>query len=171
MKFGYFCNTTNWTHKPYYELLDETKEITEYCDQNDWDSIWYTEHHFNHEGMESCTNPLMMGADAALLCHFKTNLYIVLTGRDFLESVRRYLVARVGTSLQTLPKRSLDLLRRQVSEKQLLHDIDCRIMIFTKVETFGFNHDRLIKSLRIQKRSWIHAQLLTAFKCDLLHIM
>ena len=65
MKFGYFCNTTNWDHKPYTQLLDETKEITEYCDKNDWDSIWYTEHHFNHEGMESCTNPLMMGVDAA----------------------------------------------------------------------------------------------------------
>ena len=65
MKFGYFCNTTNWTHKPYDQLLDETREITEYCDQNKWNSIWYTEHHFNHEGMESCTNPLMMGADAA----------------------------------------------------------------------------------------------------------
>ena len=65
MKFGYFCNTTNWTHKPYYELLDETREITEYCDQNKWNSIWYTEHHFNHEGMESLTNPLMMGVDAA----------------------------------------------------------------------------------------------------------
>ncbi len=65
MKFGYFCNTTNWTHKPYHQLLDETKEITEYCDQNKWNSIWFTEHHFNHEGMESCTNPLMLGADAA----------------------------------------------------------------------------------------------------------
>ena len=65
MKFGYFCNTTNWTHKPYHQLLDETKEITEYCDKNKWNSIWFTEHHFNHEGMESCTNPLMLGADAA----------------------------------------------------------------------------------------------------------
>ena len=65
MKFGYFCNTTNWTHKPYYQLLDETKEITEYCDKNNWNSIWFTEHHFNHEGMETCTNPLMMCADAA----------------------------------------------------------------------------------------------------------
>ena len=65
MKFGYFCNTTNWTHKPYHKLLDETREITEYCDQGDWNSIWYTEHHFNHEGMESLTNPLMMGVDAA----------------------------------------------------------------------------------------------------------
>ena len=65
MKFGYFCNTTNWKHKPYEQLLDETKEITTYCDENNWNSIWYTEHHFNHEGMESCTNPLMMCADAA----------------------------------------------------------------------------------------------------------
>ena len=65
MNFGYFCNTTNWTHKPYHKLLDETREITEYCDQGDWNSIWYTEHHFNHEGMESLTNPLMMGVDAA----------------------------------------------------------------------------------------------------------
>ena len=65
MKFGYFCNTTNWTHKPYDKLLDETREITEYCDKSKWDSIWYTEHHFNHEGMESLTNPLMMGVDAA----------------------------------------------------------------------------------------------------------
>ena len=65
MKFGYFCNTTNWTHKPYHKLLDETKQITEYCDQNSWNSIWFTEHHFNHEGMEACTNPLMMCTDAA----------------------------------------------------------------------------------------------------------
>ena len=65
MKFGYFCNTTNWNKKSYTQLLDETREIAEYCDQNNWDSIWYTEHHFNHEGMESCTNPLMMCADAA----------------------------------------------------------------------------------------------------------
>ena len=47
MKFGYFCNTTNWTHKPYHQLLDETKDITEYCDKNNWNSIWFTEHHFN----------------------------------------------------------------------------------------------------------------------------
>ena len=34
MKFGYFCNTTNWDHKPYNQLLNETKEITTYCDEN-----------------------------------------------------------------------------------------------------------------------------------------
>jgi alkanesulfonate monooxygenase SsuD/methylene tetrahydromethanopterin reductase-like flavin-dependent oxidoreductase (luciferase family) len=65
MKFGYFCNTTNWNKKPYAELLDEAREIATYCDNNNWNSIWYTEHHFNHEGMESCANPLMMGTDAA----------------------------------------------------------------------------------------------------------
>jgi len=65
MNFGYFCNTTNWDKKPYTQLLDEAREITAYCDQNNWSSIWYTEHHFNHEGMESCTNPLMMCTDAA----------------------------------------------------------------------------------------------------------
>ena len=65
MKFGYFCNTTNWKHKPYNQLLDEAREISIFCDENNWDSIWFTEHHFNHEGMESCTNPLMMGTDVA----------------------------------------------------------------------------------------------------------
>ena len=63
MKFGYFCNTTNWNKKPYTQLLDDVRDITEYCDKNNWNSIWYTEHHFNHEGMETCTNPLMMCAD------------------------------------------------------------------------------------------------------------
>jgi len=65
MKFGYFCNTTNWNKKSYSQILEEAREITIYCDQNNWNSIWYTEHHFNHEGMESCPNPLMMCADAA----------------------------------------------------------------------------------------------------------
>ena len=65
MKFGYFCNTTNWNKKTYLQILEETREITEYCDKNKWNSIWYTEHHFNHEGMETCPNPLLMSADAA----------------------------------------------------------------------------------------------------------
>ena len=65
MKFGYFCNTTNWKRKPFNQLLEEAREISVFCDENNWDSIWFTEHHFNHEGMESCTNPLMMGTDVA----------------------------------------------------------------------------------------------------------
>jgi alkanesulfonate monooxygenase SsuD/methylene tetrahydromethanopterin reductase-like flavin-dependent oxidoreductase (luciferase family) len=65
MKFGYFCNTTNWNKKPYSQLLDEAREIAKYCDNNNWNSIWFTEHHFNHEGMETCPNPLMMCTDIA----------------------------------------------------------------------------------------------------------
>ena len=65
MKFGYFCNSTNWDKKPYDRILEEAREIATYCDSNNWNSIWYTEHHFNHEGMESCTNPIIMGVDAA----------------------------------------------------------------------------------------------------------
>ena len=47
------------------DRLEEAREISVFCDENNWDSIWFTEHHFNHEGMESCTNPLMMGTDVA----------------------------------------------------------------------------------------------------------
>ena len=65
MKIGYFCNGTNWTDKSYTNVLNDMREIAVYCDQNNWDSIWYTEHHFNHEGMEMCPNALMIGADIA----------------------------------------------------------------------------------------------------------
>ena len=65
MKFGYFCNLTNKTHKPYKQILDEAREIACYCDQAGWNYIWFTEHHLNHEGMENCPNPLMMSADIA----------------------------------------------------------------------------------------------------------
>ena len=65
MKIGYFCNTTNWKKQPYTQILDEARDIAIYCDKNSWDSIWFTEHHFNHEGMEACPNPLMLGTDIA----------------------------------------------------------------------------------------------------------
>ena len=65
MKIGYFSNGTNWTKLPYAEVLNNMREIAVYCDQNNWDSVWYTEHHFSHEGMEICPNALMMGADIA----------------------------------------------------------------------------------------------------------
>ena len=65
MKFGYFCNTTNWTKKPHTEILEEARDIAKYCDLNNWNSIWFTEHHFNHEGMETCPNPLLMCTDIA----------------------------------------------------------------------------------------------------------
>ena len=65
MKIGYFCNITNWEKKPYTEILDNAREIAIYCDKNSWNSIWFTEHHFNHEGMESTPNPLMICTDVA----------------------------------------------------------------------------------------------------------
>jgi len=65
MKIGYFCNITNWKKKPYSEILDNARDIAFYCDKNNWDSIWFTEHHFNHEGMESSPNPLMICTDIA----------------------------------------------------------------------------------------------------------
>jgi len=65
MKVGYFCNITNWKKKPYTEILDNARDIAIYCDKNNWNSIWFTEHHFNHEGMEAQPNPLMMCTDIA----------------------------------------------------------------------------------------------------------
>ena len=65
MKIGYFCNITNWKKKPYAEILDNARDIAVYCDKNNWNSIWFTEHHFNHEGMESSPNPLMICTDVA----------------------------------------------------------------------------------------------------------
>ena len=65
MKIGYFCNITNWKKKPYTEILENARDIAVYCDKNKWNSIWFTEHHFNHEGMESTPNPLMICADVA----------------------------------------------------------------------------------------------------------
>jgi len=65
MKIGYFCNITNWKKKPYKQILDEARDIAVYCDKKNWHSIWFTEHHFNHEGMEACPNPLIMCTDIA----------------------------------------------------------------------------------------------------------
>ena len=65
MKIGYFCNITNWEKKSYTEILDNARDIAIYCDKNSWNSIWFTEHHFNHEGMESTPNPLMICTDVA----------------------------------------------------------------------------------------------------------
>jgi alkanesulfonate monooxygenase SsuD/methylene tetrahydromethanopterin reductase-like flavin-dependent oxidoreductase (luciferase family) len=66
MKFGYFANTNNrHLSKPYGKVLADTVEITQYLDTKDWNSIWFTEHHFGHEGFEVCPNPVMMSTWAA----------------------------------------------------------------------------------------------------------
>ena len=63
MRFGYFANTNNRNlTKPYTLVLDETIDLARYLDQYAWDSIWFTEHHFGHEGFEVCPNPVMMSA-------------------------------------------------------------------------------------------------------------
>lgn len=66
MRFGYFLNHNNpGLKKPFNQVVQEGREIATYCDQNGWHSIWATEHHFGHEGLEVCPNPIMMGADLA----------------------------------------------------------------------------------------------------------
>ena len=43
MKIGYFCNGTNWRQEPYTDIINNMRDIATYCDQHNWDSIWYTE--------------------------------------------------------------------------------------------------------------------------------
>ena len=66
MKFGYFANVNNrHLEKPFTRVMEETREIARVCDDARWHSIWFTEHHFGHEGFEVCPNPVMMSADIA----------------------------------------------------------------------------------------------------------
>ncbi|KZM54465.1 LLM class flavin-dependent oxidoreductase [Aeribacillus pallidus] len=66
MKFGIFANLAGpGRHNEFPKVLDEAREQAVYCDQAGFDSIWYTEHHFGHEGNELIPNPILMGADIA----------------------------------------------------------------------------------------------------------
>lgn len=66
MKFGIFANWNAQNREEEFDkVLDEMREQAVYCDQNGYDSIWYTEHHFGHEGNEIIPNPLLIGADIA----------------------------------------------------------------------------------------------------------
>ena len=59
MKFGYFCNTTNWNHKPYDQLLNETQEITTYCDEymfQKFKSEWKIDNYDYEHGLFFCKN-------------------------------------------------------------------------------------------------------------------
>ena len=61
MRFGYFANQNNrHLTKPFKQVVDETVEIAQHCDRSGWHSMWFTEHHFGHEGFEVCPNPVMM---------------------------------------------------------------------------------------------------------------
>ena len=66
MKFGYFANVSNpRLDKPYSQILNEIRDLAENIENAGWDSIWFTEHHFGHEGFEVCSNAIMMCADIA----------------------------------------------------------------------------------------------------------
>ena len=66
MDFGYFLNQNNLgLRKPFQQVVAEGRQIAGYCDRTGWHSIWTTEHHFGHEGLEVCPNPVLMCADLA----------------------------------------------------------------------------------------------------------
>lgn len=46
-------------------VLDEIREVATFADTAGYHSIWYTEHHFGHEGYELVPNPVLMGTDIA----------------------------------------------------------------------------------------------------------
>lgn len=61
MKFGYFANLNNrHLAKPFGQVVAEHIELAKFLDDNEWESVWYTEHHFGHEGFEVIPNPVMM---------------------------------------------------------------------------------------------------------------
>ncbi|RAS75633.1 LLM class flavin-dependent oxidoreductase [Priestia endophytica] len=66
MKFGIFANLARpGKLEDFTKALEEAREQAVYCDKVGFDSIWYTEHHFGHEGYELIPNPILMGADIA----------------------------------------------------------------------------------------------------------
>ncbi|MDH3413547.1 MAG: LLM class flavin-dependent oxidoreductase, partial [Gammaproteobacteria bacterium] len=66
MRFGYFCNQNSRNlEKPFHQVVEQTRQLARYLDQNGWHSIWFTEHHFGHEGFEVCPNPVLMSCDIA----------------------------------------------------------------------------------------------------------
>ncbi|MHA6800243.1 LLM class flavin-dependent oxidoreductase [Bounagaea algeriensis] len=46
-------------------VFDEMREVATLADAAGYHSIWYTEHHFGHEGFELVPNPVLMGTDIA----------------------------------------------------------------------------------------------------------
>ena len=65
MIFSKFLNATNWHKRPYTEILDEVREITDYLDQNsNFRQVWLSEHHLqttNNWTMECIPNPILLG--------------------------------------------------------------------------------------------------------------
>jgi alkanesulfonate monooxygenase SsuD/methylene tetrahydromethanopterin reductase-like flavin-dependent oxidoreductase (luciferase family) len=70
MRFGYFSNQNNrHLEKPFRQVVEETRDLARYCDRTGWHSIWFTEHHFGHEGFEVCPNPVLMSCDISAHTH------------------------------------------------------------------------------------------------------
>ena len=66
MRFGYFLNHNNrHLSEPFHQVIEAGRDIARYCDTHGWHSIWCTEHHFGHEGLEVCPNPTLMSVDLA----------------------------------------------------------------------------------------------------------
>ena len=66
MKVGYFANVNApGRYDDFARVLDETRELALACEELGYDSIWFGEHHFGHEGIESIPNPILMSADIA----------------------------------------------------------------------------------------------------------
>jgi alkanesulfonate monooxygenase SsuD/methylene tetrahydromethanopterin reductase-like flavin-dependent oxidoreductase (luciferase family) len=49
----------------YQAAMDEAREFAVAAEQAGFWSVWYTEHHFGHEGQELTPNPVLMGVDIA----------------------------------------------------------------------------------------------------------
>lgn len=66
MRFSYFLNHNNLGQKKSFtQVVEQGREIATHCDNNGWHGIWTTEHHFGHEGLEVCPNPILMATDLA----------------------------------------------------------------------------------------------------------
>jgi alkanesulfonate monooxygenase SsuD/methylene tetrahydromethanopterin reductase-like flavin-dependent oxidoreductase (luciferase family) len=66
MRFGYSQVPHDVTKsRPYHLLLDELRELAEYCDEAGFSTFWLPEHHFSIWGREMLPNPLLVAADLA----------------------------------------------------------------------------------------------------------
>ena len=66
MKFGYFAMISNaGLKRGMAEVFDDVREIAAEVEDAGWHEIWFTEHHFGHEGYDVMPNALMLSADVA----------------------------------------------------------------------------------------------------------
>ena len=49
----------------YHQHMENAREYAQAADEAGFWSVWYTEHHFGHEGQELTPNPILMGVDIA----------------------------------------------------------------------------------------------------------